>query len=537
MKKTCLITIYVATLLIGMMLLIAQAYSVRRIRHDDGISYLAATGHQGQYETSIPESRWVQAKQWQAFWTPDQFWCFKQIARDLAAFDIHPPLYFWLLHIWTSLHGVTLAGGPLLNVPFHLVACLMIAASCRLLGCSRLVAAGAGLLWLFAGTNLSVASEARQYSLLGAFSSLFIFFLLRFLRRPTFSAALYLCLTSAAGLLTHYHFILLLAACGGLVAIQALINRQWRTFFMIVISIAAAALLFVSLHPTFYLSFPRAAAQAQPFSRAEIPPRLRRVFLALIEQFVPHQLADPFVNFLSRNRLPILMVGVICGVVCIYLARRLSWRLPVRRIARLESVPIIGGSACFAAVALLYVSCRSPRHVMGAKYLMLVTPLIFIALGQVITWLTRSRKTWEVVAVVCLSVLQMTYGILVTRETVASARGPQYNPLHNETQLVLDSTARGVLPSVLWHADPAMYVFAASQKSLLSNSFPEPPYQEDLLYVSDQDYGNSEAGRGAVLQALSDHGFTVNETLNTGLWYGKTYRLIRAEQEGPGDRE
>ncbi|MGI9125246.1 MAG: hypothetical protein ACR2JM_10925, partial [Mycobacterium sp.] len=68
--------------------------------HDDVISIIAATCNQGRYEQYIPSGQWVPASEWQQYWQMGRFDCFSLIGHDLAHYDIHPPLYFWLLHIW-----------------------------------------------------------------------------------------------------------------------------------------------------------------------------------------------------------------------------------------------------------------------------------------------------------------------------------------------------------------------------------------------------------------------------------------------------
>src|SRR5690606_11048982 len=102
------------------------AAQLQRPSHDDVISYLAATGHQGEYarvvETlSPPVAQWVPAGQWQAFTQIDRAFPLLTIARDLGHHDIHPPVYFWLLHVASLIAGVGLWTGPALNVVIHVL--------------------------------------------------------------------------------------------------------------------------------------------------------------------------------------------------------------------------------------------------------------------------------------------------------------------------------------------------------------------------------------------------------------------------------
>ncbi|MBN2303056.1 MAG: hypothetical protein JXQ72_01175, partial [Anaerolineae bacterium] len=96
------------------------------LEHDEAISILAAAGHQGDYARVLagrdgpdsPYGRWVPARDWQRFMEPDEALIFGRIGADLGRYDIHPPLYFWLLHLWSLLVGAGFHAGPLLNVLF-----------------------------------------------------------------------------------------------------------------------------------------------------------------------------------------------------------------------------------------------------------------------------------------------------------------------------------------------------------------------------------------------------------------------------------
>ena len=157
MEKRLAIALLIAGLVLGAALLLIRAGAQNTLSHDDAISYLAATGHMGSYATDIPAGRWVPAQAWQAYWTPDRFSVFGQIGRDLARYDIHPPLYFWLLHVWIQVTGVRLSAGPLLNTIFLLLGAWIIALACRLARCSWGASTLAAVMWLLSGATLSAA--------------------------------------------------------------------------------------------------------------------------------------------------------------------------------------------------------------------------------------------------------------------------------------------------------------------------------------------------------------------------------------------
>ena len=73
------------------------------VANDEGISYLAATGHQAEYalvtsERRPPYGTRTPAANWKRLVNPGEKGALGRIGPDLARYDIHPPLYFWLLH-------------------------------------------------------------------------------------------------------------------------------------------------------------------------------------------------------------------------------------------------------------------------------------------------------------------------------------------------------------------------------------------------------------------------------------------------------
>lgn len=531
MKRTIVPAFLAVAITFGVVLLMLQAHSVSTISHDDGISYLAATGHQALYASDMPSNQWVPASKWQSFWTPDQFWVFSTIARDLATTDIHPPLYFWLLHVWCHVHGVVLSSGPLLNVPFHVVGVLAIFLACRLLNCSPWISATAGVLWLLSGPNLLVASEARQYSLLGAVVACVLVSLIYLLHRPTWSSSSCLCLLSALGLLTHYHFALLLMILGIVAGIQLLHTKAWRPFILMALALCSAGVIFYALHPTFHMSVVRQAGQAGAFAWAEVPSRLRTFIRVLLEIFLPHRYAFVLVNLASRLWLPLLVAGMAGGVVLLVMLRRQSPGMLTSFLCKADSLPLLGGTISTAAIGALYVSCMSPRHAMGAKYLMLSSPLLFVVLAQSITVTTRKRLACGAAVSFLLLASQAAYGGLSIIRVVERERPPHADPLLTaDSRLVLDSVARGVLPTILWHAHPSTRVLAGWQEALL-NKVSDEPLDGVILYVSDLRYGNTAEGRQAVLRALADRGYGMRQPRGDVFGVGSIYELgTSAEQ-------
>ncbi|MGD0998759.1 MAG: glycosyltransferase family 39 protein, partial [Thermoleophilia bacterium] len=117
-------TALVALILIAAVLL-GTAFRVDSMRHkhglhiDEVISYITAAGRLGDFShpgATTLDGAWVPAAQWKSGLGPGRTFDFGQIISGLAKHDVHPPLYFCLLHIWTLVVGVKFWTGPSLNL-------------------------------------------------------------------------------------------------------------------------------------------------------------------------------------------------------------------------------------------------------------------------------------------------------------------------------------------------------------------------------------------------------------------------------------
>ncbi|MDQ4072410.1 MAG: glycosyltransferase family 39 protein, partial [Actinomycetota bacterium] len=201
------------------------------LTHDESISYLAAACHQGHYARITlsgepPFGRWVAASDWKRLLRPDRALCLGDIGRDLAREDIHPPLYFWLLHVWALVFGVGLWTGLSLNIALATLTSLALFGLGRRLLADPLRAAGVAGVWSLSPAAIRVFGEARQYELLALLAVVFVWQCLRFAdpaTRPRYRDAAGLAAVTAAGALAHFLFSLVAVAGAALLAV-----RLWR---------------------------------------------------------------------------------------------------------------------------------------------------------------------------------------------------------------------------------------------------------------------------------------------------------------------
>jgi len=495
---------------LGLGLLGIRAAALPVISHDDGISYIAATCHQLAYGPQTPQADWVPASEWQAFWTPDRLGCFRGISRGLGSRDIHPPLYFWILHLWIHVVGFGLLTGPSLNLLLYGGIAVAIFSTSRLVDCSPVASGTGAILWLLSGSSLTAANQTRQYGLLALTVVLFVSAVLRFLRDGNFWAPGSLGAFATAGLLTHYQFSLVLAAVGVWALAFLLRGGQRRRAAVLMTTLGLAVLCTVLIHPLVLKSLRAGTGRIQRSSGAPVAVGVFRCLFAWLDLIVPFQFAGSMAATLIRYwPLTIATVGLIVLLV-VALARRHRWRVDVILLDTVDAVPALAGTAVGATVTGLYIFGFSPEHAMGPRYLLIASPLLFVALAQLLDRVPLPG-TWSRPVLAALVAYQLICGCFSTYQYVRVSRSranPDY--LRDARPILLDTTARGILPTALWHADPDTPVYAAPQNDLL-DAFPEIPEEmEGLGYVSDLTYhGNSTEKQQTIVARLETRGYEI----------------------------
>lgn len=125
-----------------------------------------------------------------------------QLLRETAASDVHPPLYYLLLHYWIALFGDSEAAARLLSVLFGLFAILLIYPVAALLF-DRATGLLGALLLALSLFHIEFAQEARMYTLLAFLSLCSLYFFLRLLTEA--SAAVIVGYIVCTSLLMHTH--------------------------------------------------------------------------------------------------------------------------------------------------------------------------------------------------------------------------------------------------------------------------------------------------------------------------------------------
>ncbi|MBN1296290.1 glycosyltransferase family 39 protein, partial [bacterium] len=215
-----------AVLSIGM--LMVRTVSLQSVEHDSCISLIAATGHLGDYFRDAPRNRWVDAAQWQRLLHPDEFGCFGRITRDLCELDIHPPLYFWLLHLWIHLAGVSPESGPVLNGILMLMTTTVIYRLVRRIGISMVGSMAGAIFLLVNASSLETMAVTRQYTLLGLITAGMVSVAVNALQTEDIRWYVGLTILASAAFLTHFQSMvtLMLIAGGVMISVMHVPSRS-----------------------------------------------------------------------------------------------------------------------------------------------------------------------------------------------------------------------------------------------------------------------------------------------------------------------
>ena len=198
----------------------------------------------------------------------------------LLRHDGHPPLYYYILHVWISLFGTSAFAVRALSGVIGLATMAMLYVVARRLGGARMARISVAVLAVLP-FGIRYSSEARMYELISLLSLVGWCCIDWALFRPNErsgrvprGALVALWLTAGALLLTHYWAIFFLAAVGiGLVAgaWRAGSTRRRAEFVQVIIAIAAGGVWFVPWLSAFAY---QSAHTGTPWAPASRPTRV-----------------------------------------------------------------------------------------------------------------------------------------------------------------------------------------------------------------------------------------------------------------------
>jgi hypothetical protein len=532
-KGVAALILLVAALALGAYLRVHEIQTKPQIAHDEVATLLAATGHMGAFEAAANgglSGRWVPASQWKAFLQPGPFWDFGTIATDLAHYDNHPPLFFWLLHAWVAVFGVTLTSAAYFNVVIAALATICLFGLARRVLGDALEAGLVALVWSLSPPVIATSYMARHYDMFALMTIVFVWLLVRATdtsRRLRWYDVAAVGLAAAAGTLTHYQFAIV-AVGGAVYAIARLARHHWRRLLALAAALPAALVLFVAGMPHFASSLHNQTGQVHHLTHAELRGRLHQVKAALSAFFGLH-----------ARQIAVLVLGL----VVIALALAVLARVPAtRRVAGTlrGALSRRGWSMLFFAAWIgggtigFYLLGRSPDYAMHDRYLAALWP--FLAIGVVLAARLLGRLAPLAVVLFCgLALLPATltwikvvpYGAPSADAKLADVRFTvPSGDLAGARGLLIDVLQRSVFLRTVWWLRDGTPVYAAWQTDLLADPTKwMPSIAAYDIYATAPAKSNTWAGAAKVRDLIRQQGLNEVPIASPGWDVAHLYRI------------
>lgn len=468
------------------------------IYHDESISYLMAGCRKPDLdflgETAAP----ALAEEWKSLYRIGRPFCFGEIAQAASGSDVHPPLYYWLLHLWSLPLGVHLWTGPLLNLFLAIATTIILYFAAKDILGNTWEALLVTALYAFMPPVVHITAEARQYQLLALLSLVLVWISIRLTRKSADldMARLSLVVVAVAvGALTHYHYILVVAGVA-IVATARLARHNKRRLTSLLGALLVGYILANALFPMVNNIMNRAGRNRATFDVMRLDIRFNRLKMA----------AGDF-DFLWYGLALGLIALVVAAIILLFTGgrTRLSKYL---RSTNWHGVDILFLSLWLVvAVVLLYVTFFSPEHAMSVKYFSMTLPLIAFVPIFILRLL---RYPW--VLVLYFPLVALLFLANDVRKNIVTPRFHLEQTWDADDIVIIDARARGILPQILWHLSNDQRVIVGYQDFLIDNFAElEPHLGQKVVYISDNSYGNNEEMRQQLLDMLRRLGYLIED--------------------------
>jgi hypothetical protein len=372
-------------------IIIISAYAVVSGKYfwggDEAISYLCATGNEENFASLVShtEQTEIKSSEWQELISIQHPYDFRKIADDLIVSDLHPPLYFWLLHIYILHFGVSIGAGVTLNMILHILSLFVLFGITKKLNYTPVVSAMICLVWAASPAASGVIFYARQYELLGLICLLYALAFLSWKQQPTRINILLITLFASLGFLTHYSFVYL----SGGYWVYAMLNVRsigYRHLVAYTTTFMIAALCLSLLHPHFMDQFMLQQHRTQHFGMSDLFARVGKTALSVCNFFLPviSMLKPILLGLTGKLLLGVVLFASSMLLLFAWLKRSfLKIRLSQLFTGKLNlTFPVFMAIWFLVITAIPYFLFITPFHSMGGQYLVCLYPFMAIIIGE-----------------------------------------------------------------------------------------------------------------------------------------------------------
>ncbi len=438
--------------------LVLRLYAVFELKkgfsNDESVTYLTATGNQVRYANlANPDSIYLNSVMktnvWKDCYISHPKFCFNKIASGLSHYDIHPPLYFWLMHIFVLLFGLHLYTGLILNL---LISVLTLFALYKLAlyvfndtSQSLLVCT----IWFLSPAVVQMDLEARHYQLFALFSILVSYSALIILNnRKTDKKNLFLLvLYSTLGLLTHYYFSFVLS---GLFVLFLIRFKLTRITFQLAFSFLLSYGLFILIFSDFitfikgYFSNKGSVRHAHEF-QSLIDKIKTQLYATLDFGSFGHLIKYVYLLLL------ILLIGAVINKI---VKKKLFGSFLSMKNIHIIIILFLWNSLF---TVLFYMANVSPNQAVGEQYYSYIWPFFAIILVYAISFLNIS--VWITYSYMLLLFVFCFQSIKHSDYLHSEIPSSWYDEANKSDLIVIDSYDRCMLPRILYFINNEKDIF------------------------------------------------------------------------------
>ena len=384
-KKWVAPFILAAVCLIQLCFFISVGSQKSHLMCDELFTYGAANCR-GGIMMDFPLNEWRDKGDYMEYVTPGEDAFSYEIPYDNQAMDVHPPLYYYLIHTIASMYPDTFSfwTGVGLNLVLLLGCTVALYFLVKeLFGskvCALLVSACYGLTYGALNTMLFI----RMYMLFAVVLLLHLLVYAKYWEKPGIpkKGYLFLGLTLVAGALTQYYFLIAAFFLAAWYTIKLLLQKRWKETGCYLGTIAVSAGVSLALFPPMWNQIFHGTRGTQAQETFLMLKGYAKSLLGMF-QIISSQMFRGY-------------LGWLLGTVAVLLVIYSVWkkRLPVRELSK--TLPVI----FMAAGYFLLVTKVAPY--ITDRYMMPIYPVVFLLVFGFLYWLVRNLLKKEVIsALVC----------------------------------------------------------------------------------------------------------------------------------------
>jgi len=403
-------------------------------------------------------NRAVFPKALKKYYTPRENLDFSNIADDLKKTDIHPPLYFWLLHPIIHYTGINESSARTLNIVLFFVAGMFFYKLSCMVFHKKSFALTALILWAASVPMVLLVMKARPYMLattLTVIATTYLFYLLPLKKIQIHQFLLYgLILT--VGFLTLYQFFLVALALSFIIFIHYIKNNKKRILYFCLTTVASVT-LFYTVFPALFVHMERVANHRRHSDIFTIQERLLRIMSAFSEYFSYH--------------LTWLIVFFVIGTAFLLLFKKSVFRKNIfielgQPYRRFQLYFIVLAVLVTGFLAIWFLTGRAPHVLMtSTKRIGFIFPAILIASIAILDLLITHEKFKT-----ALLILWVFLSIHATNQYLTKMGKPPYVPenvVQQHSLVILNHKHREIFPEIIFSMnDQAQFFMTRNQNSL-----------------------------------------------------------------------